>query len=501
MRRKDSAFEEHNPNRILSEEELDSIIHRVLDIYEGPGEISDVRVVSAWEGSTRWARNKIGVSVNRSSAYLSLSVNIDRGFGFARMNQFDDVSIRNALEFCNLKASLERQNQQPDHPDIGLPPPVDHPSNVWSNTTYSYSFLDSGKLISHACSLAEKDNLVSAGYIEQAAGSISLYHKFANRDPVRRAAKLTKARCSVTVRDPDSLGSGWAGKTAVDSAVYDELQIANAAYEKCIASKNPVRIEPGRYTAILEPQAVADMVGHTLFANHLIMDRSNSEQPPNYHGPGPFTLGTDPLTGLTKSKLGLRVFDERINVWHDPADPELGVVGVSRFHSPINRVDYVKNGVLNELLYSPVYSANRLQKESSLLGRGAFRMSGGEMTIDDMIKSTSRGLLVTRFSPAQAVHGGSMLSSGMTRDGLWLIEDGKIKSAVRNFRTLESPIFMLNNIEQLGKPERTFGEPQRSYMFPPTESLIGMASFFAPNFIVPPLKVRDFSFAATIDAV
>jgi predicted Zn-dependent protease len=117
-------------------------------------------------------------------------------------------------------------------------------------------------------------------------------------------------------------------------------------------------------------------------------------------------------------------------------------------------------------------------------------MSGGETSMDEMIRSTRRGLVVTRFSNLRLLDqtGASMLSTGLTRDGLWLVENGKINKAVKNFRFTESPLFMLNSIEQLGVPVPVFR---------PTRHEGGKLT----PAIVPPLKVRDFSFTSTIDAI
>jgi predicted Zn-dependent protease len=114
-------------------------------------------------------------------------------------------------------------------------------------------------------------------------------------------------------------------------------------------------------------------------------------------------------------------------------------------------------------------------------------MSGGDTSVDEMIATTKRGLLVTRFSNLRGLDGTSLLSTGLTRDGLWLVENGKISKAVKNFRFTESPLFMLNSIEQLGVPVRVFR---------PT----GTGGELTPG-IVPPLKVRDFSFTSAIDAI
>lgn len=118
-------------------------------------------------------------------------------------------------------------------------------------------------------------------------------------------------------------------------------------------------------------------------------------------------------------------------------------------------------------------------------------MSGGTTSVDEMIATTQRGLLVTRFTDIRGLDGNSLLSTGLTRDGLWLIEHGKISKAVKNLRFTESPLFVLNSIDQLGVPVPIFRPVRNAY-----EQEVPLTPA-----IVPPLKSRDFSFTSTIDAI
>jgi len=204
-------------------------------------------------------------------------------------------------------------------------------------------------------------------------------------------------------------------------------------------------------------------------------------------GGGPWALAPDEVLHLWRTKLGLKVLDERITISHDPADPELGILPAP-WMQPVTWFD---KGVLTNLAFGREYALRMLNQNTAVRGMTGYRMSGGTTSIDEMIATTQRGLLVTRFSNTRLMDPGSLLSTGLTRDGLWLVEHGKITKAVKNFRFTESPLFVLNAIEQLGVPVPVFR---------PVENPYEQGQPLTPA-IVPPLKARDFSFTSTIDAI
>ncbi|MBX6332536.1 MAG: TldD/PmbA family protein, partial [Gemmatimonadaceae bacterium] len=273
--------------------------------------------------------------------------------------------------------------------------------------------------------------------------------------------------------------SGWAGLSSYDWAAIDPQALAARALEKCEASQHPVALEPGRYTVILEPQAVADLLE--------ILASSMYREIPEGGGRGPWALAPDDALKLWRTKLGLKVLDERITISHDPADPELGILP-EPWMQPVTWFD---KGVLVNLAYNRNYALERLNENAALRGMTGYRMSGGTTSIEEMIATTKRGLLVTRFSNIRTLDDRSLLATGLTRDGLWLIENGKISKAVKNFRFTESPLFVLNAIEQLGQPVPVFR---------PVKDPYEQSRPLTPA-IVPPLKARDFSFTSTIDAI
>jgi predicted Zn-dependent protease len=212
-------------------------------------------------------------------------------------------------------------------------------------------------------------------------------------------------------------------------------------------------------------------------------------------GFGPFYKDS---IGPHHTRLGEQVADERVTISADPMDPDMGFPPFSvtqqwmpdQFANDIyHPVTWIKDGILTHLAYDRNEAIRLFAKNTGLPNSGAFRMSGGSTSIDEMIATTKRGILVTRFDGLQMLDFTSQLYRGYTRDGLWLIENGKISKAIKNMAFTESVLFVLNNIEQLGVPQRVF--------HPDT-----ITPFIAPQpQIVPPLKIRDFSFTALTDAI
>jgi predicted Zn-dependent protease len=227
-----------------------------------------------------------------------------------------------------------------------------------------------------------------------------------------------------------------------------------------------VAIEPGRYTAILEPQAVGDLAQLMLFA---MSARAADE------GRSAFTR----QGGGTK--VGEKVVDERISLISDPQDPDLLARPYDGEGMPLQRQVWIENGVLKQLNYSRFWA--RKQAQTATGSPTSTKIPGGTTTIEQMIASTERGVLLSRLWYLRQVDPRTILYTGLTRDGTFLIENGKITKSLRNFRFNESPLFMLNNLDALGPAQRLGG----------TEA--------GGDVVMPALKVRDFNFTSLSEAV
>ncbi len=461
--------------RILSHEEVSRIAQRVLGFARDGGETT-VYIQSWWNGELRWARNRTSLAGDRRDITVRVSRLSHNGVGNASTNQLDDVSLESIVRAAERGAVFALRRDIPSYPVT--PPFLRTPeTRIWSDQTYNVSVAQRALLVQTLTERAEQQSMLSAGYIEMRAGETAVRSTAAATPETIDYYPYTQAQCSTTVRHPKGAGAGWAGLSSYDWSAIDSGALATRALDKCIASLNPVAIEPGRYTVVLEPQAVNDLIS-PLFGG--LNDRITAER-----GEGPFAWTIDTDFGIWRTKLGLKIADERITISHDPTDPLLGVVPLPGMQP----ITWINQGVLTTLAYDRTYALQQLNDNLGADARPAYRMTGGTTSIDEMILTTKRGLLVTRFSNLMLLDYSSMLFSGVTRDGLWLIENGKISKVVKNLRFTESPLFVLNQIDQLGVPVPVFRPMENPYV-----------PGLSPG-IVPPLKVNDFSFTATIDAI
>jgi predicted Zn-dependent protease len=480
--------------RFLSEADCHDILRRLRQFAVGGGH-TDIHVLSLWRGSIRWARNQVSAGGEISNNTVRVLRNVRGAIGVVEINDTTDAALVAATRRAERLMAFRRERPNSEFvPRLPLEP---SPSpQLFSDATYH---LNAERRAAAALALTQQAHatgMLSSGYIEVAAVSMAMLDTFGRV----RYFPYTQARYSVTVRDPKGTGSGWAGVDWHDWAKIDAPALTTRALEKCIRSRNPVRVEPGRYTTILEPQAVSDFVGQ-LFRTPGVMGRDTNEYRNSPRGP--FLKSEPTQTEPGYSRLGERIVDERITISADPSDPQLGFppfgVGTSIEGDPFivpvyHPVTWIERGVLTNLSYprlTDIGSDRALGRDQNLglPNSGAFRMSGGDTSIEEMIATTKRGLLVTRFDKIILINFTSQLYRGYTRDGLWLVEDGKISKPARNLVFTESPLFALNKIEQLGVPQRVFN---------PTVAFLARTPQPA---VVPPLKISDLSFTALSDAI
>ncbi len=480
MAPRDGLIRFQDSNRILSKVECEAIARRVFD-FSGGNEETRVHVGNWWQGELRWARNEVSLSSDRRDVRVFVTRFIHGVAGGSMTNQLDDISLQAAVRAAERNAMLFGRPQRLPEVEPPIPRLVSPTTAIWSDATYKLDTDVRGKLAQDLISPGREKGMLSAGYLEVRAGSMTELSSLRPTDPYAPwdmpYVQWTQGQCSMTVRDAEGTASGWAGLSSYNWNNIDPSVLGKRALEKCLTSRNPVALEPGRYTVILEPQAVVDLV--ELLSGQ--MGRVDVERDPD----NPYWERYDHALELGRSKLGRQMLDNRITISHDPADPELGILP----DAGMQPATWFDQGVLTNLAYSRAYALRELNANAGVRGMGAYRMSGGDSSIEDMIRSTPRGLLVTRFSDIRVLDRTTLLSTGLTRDGLWLIEHGKISKAVKNFRFTESPLFVLNSIEQLGRPVPVFSPRRSPY-----------AAGLSPA-IVPPIKARDFSFTSLIDAI
>ena len=251
-----------------------------------------------------------------------------------------------------------------------------------------------------------------------------------------------------------------------DVRQLDAEATARLAAEKAVASRDLRAIEPGKYTVILEPAASVDLIQLILLNNGA---READEGRSFLTKPGGGT------------KLGQKLVDERVTIYSDPANPELPCRPWDFEGLPLTRTPWIEKGIVRNLRYTR-YWADK-QKKPPVGTPGNWIMEGGSGTLEDLIRSTDRAVLVTRTWYIREVDPQTLLYTGLTRDGTFFVENGKIAYAIKNFRFNESPVIMLNNLDALAKPVRVQGA-----------ETVGRV-------LVPPMRIRDFTFSSLSDAV
>jgi predicted Zn-dependent protease len=317
-----------------------------------------------------------------------------------------------------------------------------------------------------AIELSKKRDVVSAGFVETQASVQAV----ANSKGLFAFDRFTAADYNLTARTADGSGSGWASKSFNELRLLDPATLAGAAIEKAALSKNPSAIEPGKYTVVLEPAALADLVVYLLFsANARQADEGRSFYSKKGGG----------------NRIGEQIVGEKVRIYSDPAHPIAPTVSFDGEGMPVERRVFFENGVLKDLIYSRFW-AQKMGKAPKA-GPSNLIMDGGSATTADLIAGTERGVLVTRFWYIRPVDPQTILITGLTRDGLFLIEKGKVTRPIKNMRWNESPVVALNNIDAMTPPERVVsGEGFGSG---------GLA------LVCPAARIREFTFTSASDAV
>jgi predicted Zn-dependent protease len=438
---------------LVAEAEIHRIAERIFKFSEA--DESEVLIDATAHALTRFANNAIHQNVAEQAISISVRAVVDGRTARASTNKTDDDSLRRVAAAA---ASLARC-QPPDPNLLPMPGPQKIPRlNRFFEVTAAATPEERAKAVRSIVERAAKSGQTAAGIFSTGAMQTAL----ANSKGLFARYQQTRAEVSVTMMAQDS--SGWAKANAADLAAIDSEALGERAIEKAAASRNPRELPPGRYTAILEPAAVLDLVGFLFydFAGTAVLDKRSC------------------LTG----RVGKRLFGENITVRDDVYHPlQLGMPFDGE-GMPRQKVLLVERGVPRNLVYS---RATAKKMDAKPTGHGFslpnewgeapmnLVFEGGDSSVDKMVASTDGGILVTRLWYIREVDPYEKILTGMTRDGTFLIENGRIAGGIRNFRFNQSIIEMLASVEALGPAVRASGEE-------------------AFDMVVPPMKVRGFHF-------
>ncbi|HEY9427340.1 MAG TPA: TldD/PmbA family protein [Gemmatimonadaceae bacterium] len=442
----------------LSREESQRIINRVTELSRADS--VQVQLGSNHSSNTRFAANQMSTAGSILDVTLAVQSSFGNKHAVVVTNDLSDESLRQVVTQSEALAKLAPEDPEA-MPPLGPQQYVTVPAYFETTASLSASDMAQAAMTALGPARAAKD-LQVAGFIVTGAGSNAI----GNDKGLFAYHRNTSANYTLTVRTADGSGSGWAGADHPDWSRIDFEAVSKRALDKARASRGPVAIEPGRYTVILEPQAVGDLV--QLVGGYA--DARSADE-----GRSPFAKQGG------GNKIGEKIVDERVTILSDPSDAQLLSQPFDGEGFPLGEQVWIDRGVLKKLFYSRFWA-----KKKNATATGApqsIKLQGGSSSLDDMIAATERGVLVTRLWYLREVDPRTILYTGLTRDGTFLVENGKITKAIRNFRFNESPLFMLNNLEMLGRPERLAG----------TEA--------GGDIVMPAIKVRDFNFTSLSEAV
>ena len=443
---------------ILSRGDCQQIVDKVLRLSRADG--CEINLGSNVTGNTRFAANQLSTSGGVEDAQLAVQSSFGPKHAVVTSNDLSDASLERVVRQSETLARLA-----PDDPEAMPPLPAQQyvPVNAYFESTANLTPEARARAALTALEETRRaGDLTAAGFIVSGEGCQAV----ANKAGLFAYHRSTTSNYTLTVRTTDGTGSGWASADDQDWSRLDVRSVAERAIQKARASRTPVAIEPGRYTVIMEPQAVGDLAQLMVF----YMDARQADE-----GRSPFVKQDG------GNKIGERIVDPRVTILSDPQDPQLLAQPFDGQGLPLGRQVWVENGVLQQMYYSRFW-AQRSHKQPTGFP-SSVKMNGGDATLEQMIAATERGVLVTRLWYLREVDPRTILYTGLTRDGTFLIENGRVSKAVRNFRFNDSPLFMLNNLETLGRPSRLAG----------TEA--------GGDVVMPAIKVRDFNFTSLSEAV
>jgi predicted Zn-dependent protease len=443
---------------ILTQDQTKRICDRLMALTKA--DECMVTVSGSRAGNIRFARNAVSTAGLADDTSIAVQVAFGKRQGTATINEFDDKSLEKVVRRAEDLARLA-----PENPEF-MPAVARQQfkvSNTFAKRTADIDPEFRAQAAAYSIEACRKKSLVAAGFFTDRTA----FETIANSNGVFGHQQTTTLDYTCTVRTEDGRGSGWVKRSARDAGDFDPREAADVAIEKALRSRDAKALEPGRYTVILEPAATSDLLGY-MFEG---FDARRADEGRSF---------------LSRkggaNRVGDKLFDEQVNIWSDPWDKDVAVLPWDTSTMlPREHMALIKDGRVNALDYSLFWAKKKGVRPVG--SPGNLIMAGTGKSTAELIANTKKGVLVTRTWYIRMVDPQSVLLTGLTRDGTFYIENGKIKHPIKNFRFNESPVTMLNNIDELGKPVVVGGD-ESSY-----------------SLLLPPMRVRDFNFTSLSDAV
>jgi predicted Zn-dependent protease len=421
-----------------------------------------VNVTSGFSGFTRTAINRITTAGETNDVSVRVTSVFGKRVASVDTNRLDDASLQRAVRDAESVARIAPEN--PEYlPELGAQKYMT--VDGYYASTADLTTESRARAASLGIKAATEAKFVAAGFIDMRAGSEAV----ATSRGLFAHHSSTGVASTLTIRTPDGLSSGWAGDEGADWNTIESERIASDALRKCRDWRGKAALAPGKYEVVLEASAAGMLMSRMLGA----FDARQADEGRSFfskRGGG--------------NRLGEKLFDERVTIVSNPAEKNAETNPFTNAGQPIQHEVWVENGVLKSLAYSRFWAMK--QGVPAKANPSNFIMSGGDASLDDLIKSVKRGVLITRFWYIRPLNPRIISFTGLTRDGTFLIENGKIARPVTNFRFNQSLTELLANVEVLGRPSRVAADESSSAGTP---------------IIVPPLKVKEFTLASVSDAI
>lgn len=443
------------------ESEFRYISDSILDIVSDKCDFSQINIIKNHSILFRFGENEITQNIEKDLLDIEVLIIKDKKAAKIRLNNFnrDDFIER----FNHAMKIIEFQKLDFDMPDFPSSIEYKKIENSYFKENIDISPKDLSNIILKHIEKCKKNNLFASGILTSGEFHLSI----ANSKGLFAYHKRTNANFSTTVMDNED-NAGWAEDVKIKFSDLDFEGVSERAINKSILSKNPKGLPPGKYLVLLEPAAVADILRFLNF-------KGFSTQA-YYDGTNPF-----------RNKIGQKIFSSLINIIEDPFNPYFPSIPFDMEGMPKKKITIVKDGILNALPYDLVY-AKKFKKESTGNGLGYLNTYGplcnnlhmlpGNKSFDDLLKSSEDALLITHFHYTNLLNPDNLTITGMTRDGLYLVKNGSISHAVKNFRFTQSIIEALNNVLDV------------------SNKAVYHNTFFGGGFMVPALKIKDFNFTS-----
>jgi predicted Zn-dependent protease len=443
---------------MLTRDEALRICETVLGHAKAAGaDDASVSLNDSIESHARFADNRITTSGRAENVDIAATVWVERRRGSTSGNDVEASALKRLAD-----EAVQIARVSPVHREyVPTPGPLDYAEGAgYAAATADVDLAARASALEAALTACRTAKVTGAGFHFARASTTAA----ATANGNRRYFRSSEGSFSLTARSADGTGSGYFAGDHFDLARLDVQRIAARAVDKAIRSQQPKSIEPGVYPVVLEAQAVSHLMS---FLGNSFDARTADE------GRSAFSAKDG------KTRIGETLFNQRINLYSDPKHPELPGVPSTNEGVPAARLSLINRGVLENLEYSRFWARERKRDPSPGPVNYIMESTDPPVALEDMIKTMKRGLLISRFWYVRLVDPRTIVLTGLTRDGLWWIENGEVRYPVRNLRFNQSVLAMLApwNVEAIGASQR-----------------------LSP-FMVPPLRLTAFTFTSMSDAI